>query len=47
MRSLRVAACQIPTCPDVAKSTAKVIEWMEKAAADKVEVVVFPEACHV
>ena len=47
MGSLRVAARRILTCPDVAKSTAEVIEWMEKAAADKVDGVVFPEACHV
>jgi predicted amidohydrolase len=42
---LRVAACQILTGPDVGKSTEKVLPWMEKAAADAVDVIAFPEAC--
>ncbi len=42
---LRVAACQILNYPDVAQSTKKVLEWMESAAQDGVDVVAFPEAC--
>lgn len=42
---LRVAACQILTFPDVAKSTEKILKWIEKAAAEKADVVLFPEAC--
>ena len=43
-RELRVAACQILTFPDVRKSAEKISAWMEKAAADKVDVALFPEA---
>jgi omega-amidase len=42
---LRVAACQILTGPDVGKSTEKVLQSMEKAAADDVDVIAFPEGC--
>ena len=42
---LRAAACQILTFPEPDKSAEKVIAWMEKAAAQGVEVVAFPEAC--
>jgi omega-amidase len=42
---LRVAACQILTDPEVSKSTEKVLGWIEKAAADGVDVIAFPEAC--
>lgn len=42
---LRLAACQILNTPDVAASTKKVLQWIEKAAADDVDVVAFPEAC--
>jgi len=42
---LRVAACQILTGPDVGQSTEKVLQWIEKAAADAVDVIAFPEAC--
>jgi predicted amidohydrolase len=42
---LRVAACQILTGPEVGKSTDKVLQWIEKAAAEGVDVVAFPEAC--
>lgn len=42
---LRVAACQILNYPDVKKSTAKVLQWIETAAKDGVDVVSFPEAC--
>ncbi len=41
---LRVAACQILTFPEPAKSAKKICAWMEKAAQDKVNVVLFPEA---
>jgi predicted amidohydrolase len=43
-RELRVAACQILTFPDIRKSTEKICSWIEKAAADKIDVVLFPEA---
>src|SRR5262245_54950498 len=42
--SLRLAACQILTFPEPEKSVRKIVTWMEKAAADKVDVVLFPEA---
>ena len=42
---LRVAACQILTFPDVAKSTEKVLGWIETAAKDGADVILFPEAC--
>ena len=42
---LRVAACQILTSPDVGKSAEKILQWIEKAAADDVDVIAFPEAC--
>lgn len=43
--TLRVAACQILTGPDVERSTDEVLRWMETAAADGVDVIAFPEAC--
>ena len=42
---LRVAACQILTYPEPARSADKVTAWMAKAARDDVAVVAFPEAC--
>ena len=42
---LRVAACQVLCYPDVAKSTQKVLKWIEAAAKDNVDVISFPEAC--
>jgi len=42
---LRVAACQILTSPDVRKSTEKVLQWIEKAATDDIDVIAFPEVC--
>jgi predicted amidohydrolase len=41
---LRVAACQILTYPDTCRSAEKICSWLEKAAADKIDVVAFPEA---
>jgi omega-amidase len=43
--TLRVAACQILTFGDVGKSTEKVLGWIERAAEEGVDVIVFPEAC--
>jgi predicted amidohydrolase len=43
--TLRVAACQILTYPDVEKSTKKMLRWIEAAAKDDVDVIAFPEAC--
>ena len=42
---VRVAACQILTHPDPAKSASKVMDWMEEAASQGVEAIAFPEAC--
>ena len=42
---LCAAACQILTFPEPDKSAEKVVEWMEMAAGEGVEVVAFPEAC--
>ena len=41
---LHLAACQIRTYPDIDKSTNKIITWIQKAAAQKIDVVTFPEA---
>ena len=41
---LRVAACQILTVPSPEASAARVVEWIERAAAEGVEVLAFPEA---
>ena len=41
---LRVAACQILTVPSPEASAARVVRWIERAAAEGVEVVAFPEA---
>jgi len=43
--TLRVAACQILTYPDVEKSTKKILQWIETAAQDGIDVIAFPEAC--
>lgn len=43
--TLRVAACQILTYPEVEKSTEKILHWIEAAAQDEVDVIAFPEAC--
>jgi omega-amidase len=43
--TLRVAACQILTYPEVEKSTKKILHWIEAAALDSVDVIAFPEAC--
>lgn len=43
-RELRVAACQILTFPEPERSARKICSWLEKAAQDKVDVVLFPEA---
>lgn len=40
----RVAACQILTYPELEASVEKIVEWLERAAADGVDVVAFPEA---
>jgi predicted amidohydrolase len=40
-----VAACQILTYPDIERSLAKVQRWMEEAAGEGVDILVFPEAC--
>lgn len=45
-RSLRVAAVQMRSKPDLADNVKRTIERLEKCSADKVEVVVFPE-CNV
>ncbi len=42
---VRVSACQILTFGDVQESSDKVLHWIGKAAQDRVDVVVFPEAC--
>lgn len=42
---IRVAACQILTYSGLKKSVRKIIKWMNSAAEDSVDVVVFPEAC--
>ena len=42
---LKAASCQILTYPDIQKSVAKVLSWIERAKRENVDVVVFPEAC--
>jgi len=42
---IRVAACKILTYSDLEKSVEKIIQWMNLASKDGVDVVVFPEAC--
>lgn len=42
---LRIAACQILTSSEPDESADKVIVWMERAAAEAVEALAFPEAC--
>lgn len=41
---LTVAACQILTSSDIAESTAKIVDWTERAARAGADVVAFPEA---
>ena len=41
---LHVAACQILTYPEPARSAEKICAWLETAAQDHVDVAVFPEA---
>lgn len=41
---IRVAACQILTFPSPEASADKILAWLERAAADGVDVVAFPEA---
>lgn len=42
---IRVAACQILTYSDPKRSVEKIVEWMNSASKDNVDVIVFPEAC--
>jgi len=42
---IRVAACQILTFPEPARSAEKVLAWLERAAEDQIDVIAFPEAC--
>ncbi|MCC7498209.1 MAG: carbon-nitrogen hydrolase family protein [Bryobacterales bacterium] len=42
--TLRVAACQILTYPEPARSAEKVCSWVERAAGERADVVLFPEA---
>jgi predicted amidohydrolase len=44
-KSIRIAACQILTYPDLEKSVRKIVQWMKSASREGVDVVVFPEAC--
>jgi predicted amidohydrolase len=41
---LSVAACQILTYPETRRSADKICSWIERAAGDGMDVVVFPEA---
>jgi omega-amidase len=41
---IRIAACQILTYPEVSRSVDKILDWMERAAADGIDAVAFPEA---
>lgn len=43
-RELRVAACQILTYSDTRRSTEKIKSWIDKAATERADVIVFPEA---
>lgn len=42
---LRVAACQICNGPELDSNLEKILQWIERAARDGVDVVSFPEAC--
>jgi predicted amidohydrolase len=44
VNELRVGACQILTYPEPKRSAEKICHWLEKAAQDSLDVVVFPEA---
>jgi predicted amidohydrolase len=41
---IRVAACQIDTYPDTHESSGKIVEWINRASEEEVDVVAFPEA---
>jgi predicted amidohydrolase len=43
-KELRVGACQILTFPAPKRSAEKICQWLEAAAKDALDVVVFPEA---
>jgi predicted amidohydrolase len=45
--TLKFAACQIINGTDMAENTTKIIQWVETAAGDGVDVLLFPEACLV
>ena len=42
---MRAAACQIITSDDVARSTKAVVDWIGRAAEQKIRLVAFPEGC--
>ena len=42
---LRVAACQLLNGPDLSRNEDKILQWIERAAGQGVDVVSFPEAC--
>lgn len=44
MTPIRIGAAQVPPTSDLDKNLAKTIEYMEKAAAEGVEILCFPEA---
>jgi len=44
-KKLRVAACQILTGQDVAKSARKVSDWISRAGQQRIRLVAFPEGC--
>ena len=44
-RTVRVAACQVLTGPDPAAAAKTVVEWLKRAAEEKVRLVAFPEGC--
>ncbi len=41
---IRIAICQVRTSCDVPASTDKIIDWMHRAAVERADVAVFPEA---
>jgi omega-amidase len=42
---IRAAACQVLTSDDVAASARTVVEWIRRAAEQKIRLVAFPEGC--
>jgi len=44
-RTVRVAACQVLTGPDPAAAAKTVVEWLKRAAEEKIRLVAFPEGC--